>query len=342
MGFAIDTQLTAPLDRVGDAALRAHEIGLDGLFTFEGQHDVFLPLAVAAAAAVPIDLYPNVAIAFPRSPMHVAYTAWDLQTLSSGRFLLGLGSQIRPAIEKRYGAAWHPPAARMREYVLALKAIFACWQHGEPLAFRGSYTTHTIMAPNFNPGPNPSGIPPVLVAGLGPKMTAVAGSVADGLMVMPFTSAGFVRENTMPWVLSALAGSGRGRAEFTVVGEVIVCCGRDEAEQATADAGTRGLLSFYGSTPAYKPVLDHEGWGDLQPELNRLSKTGGWAQMPALIDEAMLSTISVRGTPAQCAAAIADRYEGVADRVAFYLPYRHDDSLVAELVAAIRAQRSRR
>ncbi len=333
--FAIDTQLTAPLAGAAAAARHMAELGLDGLFTFEGPHDVFLPIALAAGQA-PVDLYTNVAIAFPRSPMHVAYTAYDLHQLSSGRFLLGLGSQIKPAIEKRYGSTWAPPVDRMREFVLALKAIFATWQDGVPLQFRGTYTTHTIMAPNFNPGPNPHGIPPILVAGLGPKMTAMAAEVADGFMMMPFSTTGFVKDKMVPVVTGGLADAGRERSAFTLVGEVIVCCGRTEEELAVADSGTRNLLSFYGSTPAYKRVLDHEGWGDLQPELNAMSKAGRWKEMAGLIDDTMLATISVRGTPAECAAAIVDRYDGIADRVAFYLPYAHDDSLVADLVAAIR------
>lgn len=334
--FALDTQLVAPLADSAAAARRAAEIGLDGLFSFEGPHDVFLPLALAAGAA-PVDLYTNAAIAFPRSPMHLAHTAYDLQLLTEGRFLLGLGSQIRPQIEKRYGATWGRPVERMREIVLAVKAIFAAWHHRERLEFRGEFTTHTIMAPNFDPGPNPYGLPPVLVGALGPRMTTMAAESADGLLVMPFSSTGFVHDHTLPLVTAGLAGSGRGRDDFTLVGEVIVCCGRTDEELATADAGTRNLLAFYGSTPAYRRVLDHEGYGDLQPELNGLSKQGRWAEMPALVDDTLLGTIAARGTPAECADAIVARYGGHADRVAFYLPYRHDDDLVADLVAALRA-----
>src|SRR6478736_7234669 len=184
----LDVQLDG---RPGQAAVRARELvdaGAAGLFTFEGPHDVFLPLAAAAAAGVETDLMTNVAIAMPRSPMHLAHAAWDLQLMSQGRFRLGLGSQVRPHIENRYGATWSPPAARMREIVLAVQAILAAWQDGTPLDFRGEHTRHTLMPPTFVPGPNPYGPPPVLLGALGPEMTRTAAGVADGLLVMPFHS----------------------------------------------------------------------------------------------------------------------------------------------------------
>ena len=333
----IDVQLDG---RPEDAAQRARELvdlGVDGLFTFEGPHDVFLPL-VSAAAAVDVDLMTNVAIALPRSPMHLAHTAYDLQTLSRGRFRLGLGSQIRPHIEKRYGSQWSRPAARMRETVLAIKAIFDAWEGNSRLRFEGEFTTHTLMPPTFDPGPNPYGPPPICLGALGPVMTRTAAEVADGLLVMPFNSVRHFRERTLPAVEEGLARSGRTAADLAIYPQVIVGVGRTPEELEAASRGVRGLLAFYGSTPAYRPVLEVEGWQDLQPELNALSKHGEYAAMTDLIDDKMLATIAVHGTPEQCAAEIVARFGDHADRVCCYFPgYPVCGQHIAELVAAVKA-----
>ncbi|WP_460973328.1 TIGR03617 family F420-dependent LLM class oxidoreductase, partial [Prescottella soli] len=242
----VDVQLDG---RPENAARRARELvalGVDGLFTFEGPHDVFLPL-VAAAAAVDVDLMTNVAIALPRSPMHLAHTAYDLQTLSRGRFRLGLGSQIRPHIEKRYGAQWSRPAARMRETVLALKAIFDAWEGNSRLRFEGEFTTHTLMPPTFDPGPNPYGPPPICLGALGPLMTRTAAEVADGLLVMPFNSVRHFRERTLPAVEEGLERGRRSREDLAIYPQVIVGVGRTPEELDAASRGVRGLLAFYGS-----------------------------------------------------------------------------------------------
>ncbi len=331
----LDVQLDAPPDR---AAQRSRELigaGVAGLFTFEGPHDVFLPLAVAAGA-VETDLMTNVAIAIPRSPMHLAHTAYDLQLLSRGRFRLGLGSQIRPHIERRYGATWSRPAARMRETVLAVQAILRSWQDGTPLDFRGEFTQHTLMPPTFVPGPNPYGVPPVLLGALGPVMTRTAAEVADGLLVMPFHSHRHFRERTLPAVDDGLARAGRSRADLAILPQAIVAMGRTDEELAAASTGVRGLLAFYGSTPAYLPVLDVEGWAEVQPELNRLSKQGEWAAMVGLVTDEMLETLAVRGTPEECAAEIRRRFGDVAERVCCYFPgYDAPLDQVAALAAAL-------
>ncbi|WP_370247915.1 TIGR03617 family F420-dependent LLM class oxidoreductase [Nocardioides sp.] len=330
----LDLQLTGRPDEVAEHARALVAAGADGLFTFEGPHDVFLPLAVASSA-VECDLMTNVAIAMPRSPMHLAHTAWDLQLMSRGRFRLGLGSQIQPHIEKRYGATWSPPAARMREIVQAVTAILTSWQDGTPLDFRGEHTTHTLMPPTFVPGPNPYGRPPVLLGALGPLMTRTAAEVADGLLVMPFHSHRHIRERTLPAVAQGLAAAGRDHVPLYP--QAIVAMGRDRAEQAAADAGVRGLLAFYGSTPAYRSVLDVEGYGDLQPELNRLSKVGDVAAMMALVDDTLLERIAVRGTPEECATEIRRRFGDLADRVCAYFPgYRPDPATIGALASALR------
>lgn len=321
-----------------EAAARATELaatGADGLFSFESGYDVFFPL-VLAAGATQIDLMTNVAIAFPRSPLHLAYAANDLQVLTGGRFRLGLGSQVRAHIERRYGSTWSRPVARMRETVLAIKAIFACWQGEAPLDFRGEFTTHTLMTPAFTPARNPFGPPPVHVGALGPRMTEMAAEVADGILVMPFNSARHLEQVTVPAVARGLASAGREARDLEMVCEVIVATGRTEDEMAVATAGVRALLSFYGSTPSYRTVLDVEGWGELQPELNAMSKRGEWQAMAGKVDDTMVRTLAVIGTPEECADQIVERFGAIADRVCCYFPYQPiSDQRVGEVVAAI-------
>jgi probable F420-dependent oxidoreductase len=305
---------------LNDAAERARELrdaGATGVATFEGPHDVFAPLTLAAT--VPhLDLMTNVAIAFPRNPIHLAHQANDHQLLSSGRFILGLGTQVRAQIEKRFGAEFDKPVARMSELIAALRAIFAAWNSGERLDFRGDYYRHTLMTPTFNPGPNPHGPPPIYVGALGPLLTRAVAQHADGLLVMPFGSKRFLHEHTMPRVHEGLQASGRHLRDFTVLPEIIVSAGDTDAELEAAHARTRALLAFYGSTPAYRPVLAAHGWQDLQPELNTLSKQGRWDEMGGLIDDEMLHTIAACGKPADVARHIRERVEGVADTVCLY------------------------
>ncbi len=330
----IDTLLSG-LEDAPDHARRLEALGVDGAFTFEGPHDVFTPLVLAAGATTRLDLATNVAIAFPRNPVQLAHQAYDLQLLSRGRFTLGLGSQIRAQVEKRYGAAFDRPIARMRELVGALRAIFASWETGERLDFRGEFYSHTLMPPMFNPGPLTWGMPPMAIGGLGPQMVRLAAEVADGLLVMPFNTADHFRERTVPAVEEGLVRSGRKRSELTVTGEVIVCCGRTEEEMAAARTAGRWLLSFYASTPAYRPVLEVEGWEDLQPELNLLSKSGRWDEMPALIDDTMLSALAAVGSPTEVAADIVARFAGQVDRVGFYTPYLMADETLGQMVDAL-------
>jgi probable F420-dependent oxidoreductase len=332
----IDTMLSG-LQEAPEHARRLEQLGVDGVFTFEGPHDVFMPLVLAAGATSTLELATNVAIAFPRNPLQLAHEAYDLQLLSEGRFTLGLGSQIRAQVEKRYGASFDRPIARMRELVGALRAIFTAWETGGRLDFRGVFSSHTLMPPMFNPGPNPYGVPAIAIGGLGPQMVRLAAEVADGLLVMPFNTARHFHRRTVPAIGAGLARGGRKRSELTVTGEVIVCCGRDEAEMEAARLAGRWLLSFYASTPAYRPVLEVEGWEDLQPELNTLSKSGRWEEMPGMIDDAMLTTLSAVGSPKEVAADIADRFGGLVDRVGFYTPYPISEATLGEMVAELSA-----
>ncbi len=298
------------------AALRLEELGYHGGYTFEGPHDPFLPLAVAAGATSRLELATAIAIAFARNPMLLANLGYDLQLLSEGRFILGLGSQIRPHIQKRFSMPWSRPAARMRDLVLAIRAIWRAWQEGEKLDYRGEFYSHTLMTPVFNPGPNPHGLPPIFVAGVGPKMTEVVGEVADGYFVHPFHTQRFLRETTVPALERGLAKSGRLRDSLQVACQVIVAVGETDEELDRSKNAARAHISFYGSTPAYRPVLESIGRGDVQDELNTLSKKGGWLEMAGLIDDEILERIAVIGRPGEIANAVRARYAGFADRIA--------------------------
>ena len=328
-----------------DAARRAAELkeaGASGVFTFEGPHDVFTPLALASQVKG-LDVMSNVAIAFPRNPIQLAHQAHDLQLLSEGRFILGLGTQVRAQIEKRYGAEFDRPVERMKELVGALRAIFHTWSTGERLDFRGEYYRHTLMTPTFVPGPSPYGPPPIYLGALGPRLTRATAEVADGLLVMPFGTRKFLHEHTMPAVRAGLTAAGRGEDEFEVVPEVIVSVaggssrgeGDDDHDDNDDHTSTRRLLAFYGSTPAYKPVLDAHGWGDLQPELNAMSKQGRWQEMTSLISDEILHTIAACGTPAEVAAHVRDRVDGVGDRVCLYQTGPIATDALAEIVDAL-------
>lgn len=335
MKVDISLAMSGPLDAVPRAA-ELQALGADGLFSFENAHDVFFPL-VLASTSCQIDLMTNVAMAFPRSPLHLAYAANDLQLLTEGKFRLGLGSQIRPHIQKRYGSIWEKPVAQMREWVSATKAILDHFAGEGPFDFRGQWTTHTLMTPNFNPGPNPFGKVPVLVGALGPKMCEMTAEVADGILVMPFNSERHFAERTMPAIERGFATAGRDRKDFEIILEVICAVGQTDEEIAAAATGVKTLLGFYGSTPSYKPVLDVEGWGDLQPELNALSKQGDWAGMAKKIDEDVLRTIAVVGTPKEVAAEIVRRFGHEADRVCLYFPgYPISDDCIAETIRELK------
>lgn len=322
------TALFGPTDAI-DRARALRDAGASGVFTFEGPHDVFTPLTLASTVGG-LDLMTNVAIAFPRNPIHLAHQAVDHQILSGGRFTLGLGTQVRAQIEKRYGVEFDKPVARMRELVGALRAIFTTWTTGERLNFRGEYYRHTLMTPTFVPRGDFTP-PPIYVGALGPLLTRMTAEVADGLLVMPFGSKKFLNEVTMPNVDKGLAAAGRSRTDLAVVPEIIVSVADQDPDHVSA----RRLLAFYGSTPAYRPVLEVHGWGDLQPELNALSKQGRWEDMARLIDNDVLHTIAACGSPADVAKHIRDRVDGVSDRICLYQPGPIEVNSLAEIVDAL-------
>lgn len=309
--------------------------GYDGAYTFDGPNDPFFPLAIAAEHTEHLQLYTAIAVAFARNPMLVAQLGNELQLMSKGRFKLGLGSQIRAHIEKRFSMPWSAPAARMREFVLAVKAIWNNWQHSEPLNFRGEFYTHTLMPPLLTPGPNPYGAPPILLAGVGPAMTEVAGEVADGYLIHPFHCAGYLDQLAMPALARGLLKSGRNRVDLEVSAQLLVATGRDRVELDQSINQLRTQIAFYASTPAYRPVLEAIGRGTLQEELNALSKQGSWDEMGVCIDDEVLHAVAIVGTPQEAAAQIVQRYRGLVERIS-PTAYILDPALAGELIGALR------
>jgi probable F420-dependent oxidoreductase len=316
---------------------RLAAIGYDGVYTLEGSWDPFLPLAIASEHAPQLDIATAIAVAFPRNPSHIAYQAWDLQTFSKGKFSLGIGSQIQAHIEKRFGLEFNPPAARMREYILAVKAFFDCWQNGSRLDFQGKYYRHTLMTPMFNPGPNPYGIPPIMLGALGPRMTEVAGEVADGLIVHPFNSMPFLEEKALPAVQRGLEKSGRTLDDFTLQVNAIIITGETEEEYLAAEASVKGLLGFYASTPAYKPPMDAVGLGDLQAKMNALSKAGKWDELGNYVDEHFINAFCTCGKPEEIATKLKKKYSAYADRLAIYAPYAAPDAMWSNIIKELKS-----
>jgi probable F420-dependent oxidoreductase len=334
----VDTGVMAPsLSDIGPRAKELEELGYDGLLTAETGHDAFLPIALAAEHTDRIELATGIAVAFARTPMVLAYTANDLQQMSEGRFVLGLGSQIKPHIERRFSMPWSHPARRMREYVLALQAIWNSWNNQTPLKFEGEFYSHTLMTPFFAPTPNPYGSPKVFLAAVGQMMTEVAGEVADGIIIHGFTTERYVKEVTMPAVERGLKAAGRDRSSFQVSGPLFVVTGTTDEEIATATKGVKQQIAFYGSTPAYRGVLELHGWGDLQTELNVLSKQGKWVEMGELIDDDVLNAFAVVAGPEGVGAELKRRYGGVVDRCSFYAPYKADPEQWARVIEDLKS-----
>jgi probable F420-dependent oxidoreductase len=325
------------LDTVGAQAQELEEMGYSGVMTAETSHDPFFPLLVAAQNTRRVDLMTSIAVAFARTPMVLANIGHDLNAASKGRFVLGLGSQIKPHITKRFSMPWSSPAARMREFILAMRAIWASWHEGEPLAFTGKFYTHTLMTPFFTPTDNQYGAPRVFLAAVGPMMTEVAGEVADGVIIHAFSTEKYIRETTLPALERGFAKSGRKREDFEISYPVFVVTGKSEEAIKQAKVATRQQIAFYGSTPAYKPVLDSIGAGELQSELNVMSKQGRWEEMGGLIDDSMLKEFAVIGEPQTIAGQIIARYGDIIDRTsAAYAHIAKEDraNIIAELTAA--------
>jgi probable F420-dependent oxidoreductase len=330
----VDAGLMGALEQVPQSIQALEAQGFDGAITAELSGDPFFPLLLAAEHSERIELMTSIAVAFARNPMIVANLANDLQSYSGGRFVLGLGSQIKPHITKRFSMPWSQPAARMREFILSLRAIWDCWYGGKKLDFRGEFYQHTLMTPMFTPTNNPHGAPPVLLAAVGPKMAEVAGEVADGMLVHSFTTQRYLAEVTLPAIERGLAASGRKRSDYQISYPAFVVTGRDEKAWQAARTGVARQLAFYASTPAYKGVLDLHGWGELQPEMNRLSKQGAWIEMGELITDEILEEFAVVAEPGKVAGVLKERFGGLVDRLTCtfqFLPRADRKAAIEEL-----------
>lgn len=339
-GLKVDAAVVSQLSHVPAAAETLERRGYDGCWTAEINHDPFLPLALAAEHTSRIQLGTSIAVAFARNPMTVAQIGWDLQEFSEGRLLLGLGSQIKPHIEKRFSMSWSKPVARMREFVLALHAIWECWRDGTRLAFDGEFYTHTLMTPMFVPQPHPHGHPKVFVAAVGDRMTEMCGEVADGLIAHAFSTQRYFREVTIPTLTRGIERAGRQRRDVEVASPLFVVTGRDEAELTQNAVATRKQIAFYASTPAYRGVLELHGWGDLQTELHRLSREGQWDAMGSLIDDTMLAEFAVVAPLDSVVRAIRGRCDGLIDRVLVGFPPSVDEATVMDLVSELQREES--
>jgi probable F420-dependent oxidoreductase len=337
----IDGEILFDASEIARQSQRVEAEGYDGAWAAEVGHDPLLILAGAAAATSRLELGTGIVVAFARSPMITATMANDVQLLSKGRLLLGLGSQIKPHIEKRYSMPWSQPAARMREYILAMRAIWSCWNEGTKLNFRGEFYRHTLMTPFFNPGPNPYGPPKVFLAAVGQRMTEVAGEVADGLLVHPFTTERYLREVTLPALERGLAAAGKSRDDFQISLSGLIATGETDAELEVSMQRVRSQVAFYGSTPAYRGVLELHGWGDLQTQLNSLARTGDWEAMGELIDDDVLEQFSIVTPLRGAASRVLDRFGDVIDRFSVYAPYTMSAEQRLAIALDIRDQSAR-
>jgi len=332
----VDGELPMGMGKVTDQIRYLAEAGFTGAQSVETGHDPFLPLVLAAEHSQDIDLITAIAVAFARNPMNIAAIGNDLNGYSEGRFILGLGSQIQAHIEKRFSMPWSKPASRMREMILALRAIWANWYDGEPLNFRGEFYSHTLMTPVFTPTVTQHGPPRVFIAAVGPLMTQVAGDLCDGMLVHPLTSAKYLKEHTLPIIEKGLAHRGLDRSGFELSYPVFIVSGQTEEEFDLCDKSIRERIAFYSSTPAYRRVLETHGWERLQPELNAMSKRDEWAEMGSLIDDDMLNTFAVVGEPDTIIPKIKERYAGLVDRITInfsYAPREQRPDLVKELAS---------
>tara|TARA_B100000959_G_scaffold263739_1_gene303438 strand:- start:1093 stop:2106 length:1014 start_codon:yes stop_codon:yes gene_type:complete len=320
----------------GPAIKQLEDAGYDGAYTFEGAHDPFLPLISAAMQTSNIDLITSIAVAFARNPMTLANIGYDLNLVSQGRFILGLGSQIKPHITKRFSMPWSSPAARMKEMVEAIKAIWDSWQNGTKLNYRGEYYTHTLMTPFFNPGPNPHGLSKIYVAAVGPLMTQAVSESADGLLAHPFNSPKYINDVTIPIINKGLETTGKTRDQFDLSVSVMTGIGATEETHKLAVKACRDQVAFYGSTPNYKAVLETHGLGHLSEELNKLSKQGKWMEMGDAIDDETLKTFAVvEESPEALAKEIKNRYGNIGQRIAPVL-YSGELDLAASVLKALK------
>ena len=333
----IDTSLMFDPVKVSEMAGELEDAGFDGAYSFEGQSDPFITIAAAAMKTSQMDLMTSIAVAFARNPMSLAYLGNDLQLLSQGRFIMGLGTQVKSHVEHRFSMPWGKPVTRMREIVQATKEIWRCWETGDRLKFEGEYYHHTLMNPTFSPAPNPFGAPKIYMAGVGPNMTACAGEVADGYFVHPFHSARSFDELSMPNLQRGLDSADKSMDDFTISGQVITATGANDEQLQSAIGSARGQIAFYGSTPAYKPVLEVHGWEGMHDKWKNMAKAGQWLEMTTSVTDEMLETFALVGTPEEIASKMKARCGGKMDRVSPVI-YQPDTELLKTLLTVLKAE----
>jgi probable F420-dependent oxidoreductase len=334
VGLAVEGKHLPTIARDAQAA---EELGFAGVWASETKHDAFLPLVLAAEHTHTIQLGTSVAIAFSRSPMVTAQTAWDLQDFSGGRLLLGLGTQVKPHIERRFSMPWGAPVARMREYILALRAIWQSFQTNGPLDFQGEWYQHTLITPFFNPGPIEHPDIPIAIAGVNTGLARLAGEQCQGFHVHPFHTPQYIREVIRPAISAGAEQSGRSIADVELSTSVFIITGRNAADIAEQRERMRAQIAFYASTLTYRVVLETHGWAEIGAQLTQLAKHKRWPEMSALISDEMLHALCVEAMPGELGHAVRERYTGLIDRLAFYFPFEpgRDDALWRATIAAL-------
>jgi probable F420-dependent oxidoreductase len=336
----VDTGLPIhDLSRVPEAAQRAEALGYDGALTPETGHDPFLAHALAAEHTERIRLGTAVAIAFPRSPMTTAQIAWDLQQLSKGRFHVGLGTQVKGHIVRRYGMDWVPPGPRMRDYILMMRAIWDSWQNGTKPSFEGEHYRYTLMTPFFSPGSIEHPRIPIHISAINPYNCRLVGELCDGIKLHGFNTPKYLHEVILPNIEKGAKKAGRDLKEIEICGLGFIITGKTEEEVEKAKAPVRQQIAFYGSTRTYQPVLDVHGWGDLCPELYGLSIEGKWQEMATKITDDMLEEFAVTGTYDEIVPKIKERCAGVIDRINFSIPVRspEDEERLKHMIKELQA-----
>lgn len=336
----LDTVLLAgSIDKVAETARAAERLGFDGLMTAETSHDPFLPLMIAAEHTEAIELGTSIAVAFPRSPMITAHTSWDLQDYSNGRFLLGLGTQVKGHNEKRFSVPWVSPGPRLRELIESLHAIWTCWQEGKRLAYAGKYYQFSLMTPFFSPGPIRARRPPIYIAGVNEYICRLAGELCDGFHIHPLNSTRYLEEVVIPLIAEGAASAGRDPSAVTLAAPCFVVMGDNDEQREEASLPVRQQIAFYASTRTYRAVLELHGWGDLGPRLHECSQKGAWSEMAALVSNDVLEAFSVIGRRDEIPALLKKRFEGRVQRVSLYLPFiaGSDDDWWQEVIRTLHA-----
>lgn len=312
--------LVHDLNQMPAVARFADDAGFDGIWTFETAHEPFLPLVLAAEHSARMNLGTSIAVAFPRSPAILASIAWDLARYSKGRFILGLGTQVKGHIERRFGMKWERPVDKMRDVILAVRAIWDCWQQQTPLNYSGEFFKLSLMTPFFSPAPHDYHRIPIFVAGVNRRMCELAGELCEGFHVHPLHTTRYLQEKILPNIHSGLAKGGRRRESIELASSIFVVPTDDAEQAAQFTADVRQQISFYASTPPYRPVFDLEGWGGVADELKGLAARGRWNEMPALVTDEMLDRLALRGRWAELPALARKKYAGLLDRVSYYFP----------------------